>query len=194
MSSTVALPRACRVSDGIAGLPIRQIAYFVTDIRSAAAAHRATFGSGPFLIVDHIPTPVVRHRGRPAALDHSSAYGQWGELMIEFVQQHDDGPSAFHDLYPRGSGRFGLHHIALFVDDLTAAIDRFGQSGQECALYAETASLAFAMIDATDTLGHMIELYEPRPVLLDFYARIRAMADDGRQQAGESTWTSASRA
>jgi len=27
------------------------------------------------------------------------------------------GPSAFHDVYPDGSGRGGIHHAALFVDD-----------------------------------------------------------------------------
>lgn len=162
-----------------AALPARQIAYFVPDIRVAAHAHRATFGSGPFLVVDHVPTPTVRYRGRPGALDHGSAYGQWGEVMVEFVVQHDDGPSAFHDLYPPGSGRFGLHHVAVFVDDLDSAIDRFAAHGAACALYAETEALAFAMVDTSATLGHMTELYEPTPVLTGFYDRIRAAARVG---------------
>lgn len=173
---------ACPVSDVIPPLPARQIAYFVRDVRAAADAHRATFGSGPFVVVDHIPTPVVRHRGRPATLDHSSAYGQWGEVMVEFVQQHDAGPSAFHDMYPRGSGRFGLHHVALFVDNLPEAIERFAAAGNECALYAETGTTAFAMIDTVARYGHMIELYEPSPVLLAFYARVRARAANAPPQ------------
>lgn len=157
-------------------LPARQIAYFVPDIRAAARAHRAAFGSGPFLIVDHVSTPIVRYRGAPAALDHGSAYGQWGEVMVEFVCQHNAGPSAFHDLFPRGSGRFGLHHVAVFVDDLDREIAEFAARGAECALYAETEALAFAMVDTSATLGHMIELYEPTPVLTGFYDRIRAAA------------------
>lgn len=160
-------------------LPARQIAYFVPDARAAARAHRAAFGSGPFLVVDHVPTPVVRYRGAPAALDHGSAYGQWGEVMVEFVVQHDDGPSAFRDLFPRGSGRFGLHHVAVFVRDLAAAIDRFATGGAECALYAETEALAFAMVDTSAQLGHMIELYEPTSVLTGFYDRIRSAARSG---------------
>lgn len=167
------------MSDTQGALPARQIAYFVPDVRAAARAHRAAFGSGPFLVIDHVATPVVRHRGRPAALDHGSAYGQWGDVMLEFVCQHDDGPSAFHDLYPRGAGRFGLHHVAVFVADLTAAIADFAARGAECALYAETASLAFAMVDTSAALGHMIELYEPTPVLLGFYDRIRTVARNG---------------
>ena len=160
-------------------LPARQIAYFVPDIRAAARAHRATFGAGPFLIADHVATPMVRYRGQPAVLDHGSAYGQWGEVMVEFVAQHDDGPSAFHDLYPHGSGRFGLHHVAVFVDDLGAAIERFAAHGAACALYAETEALAFAMVDTSATLGHMTELYEPTPALTGFYDRIRSAAQTG---------------
>ena len=158
-------------------LPARQIAYFVPDIRAAATAHRATFGSGPFLVIDHVATPIARYRGIATTLDHGSAYGQWGEVMVEFVTQHDDTPSAFHDMYPYGSGRSGMHHVAVWVDDLHAEIARFASEGQACALYAETASMPFAMIDTTATLGHMTELYEPRPVLVDFYRRIRDMAD-----------------
>ena len=164
----------------IAGLPIRQVAYFVADVRAAALRHHELFGSGPYFVADHIATPMVRHRGRPAALDHSSAYGQWGSLMIEFVQQNDAGPSAFHDMYPRGSGREGLHHVALFVDDLAAAIARWEAAGHACALYAEMASgFAFAMIDTVPLYGHMIELYQPDAVLTGFYANVAATAGEG---------------
>lgn len=171
------------MSEAYADLSARQIAYFVPDIRAAARAHRAVFGSGPFVVVDHVPTPVVRHRGRPASLDHGSAYGQWGELMVEFVQQHDDGPSAFYDVYPRGSGRYGLHHVAVFVEDLDAGIRRFAAAGHQCALYAETGTIAYAMIDTVAAHGHMIELYETGPVLLDFYTRVRSLADPSGRAA-----------
>lgn len=159
-------------------LPVRQVAYFTTDIRAAARDHRAAFGSGPFLVADHIPTPTALHRGRPTPLDHSSAYGQWGPVMIEFVQQHNPDPSAFHDLFPHGSGRVGLHHLAVFVEDLDRSLAEFAARGMETALYAVTSGgVAFAMVDASATLGHMIELYEPSPMLTGFYARIAAAAD-----------------
>lgn len=134
------------------------------------------FGSGPFLVVDHVPTPKVRYRGEPGALDHGSAYGQWGDVMVEFCQQHDDSPSAFHDMYPRGSGRFGLHHLAVWVEDLQTSLAWFAAAGHECALYAETPNLDYAMVDTVAVLGHMTELYEPTPVLTDFYDRIRRMS------------------
>ena len=105
-----------------AALPIRQVAYFGTDVRAAALRHSQIHGSGPFFVAEHIPLRRALHRGVERTLDHSSAYGQWGALMIEFVQQNNPGPSAFHDMYPEGSGRGGIHHVALFVPDLQAAI------------------------------------------------------------------------
>lgn len=158
-------------------LPVRQIAYFCSDVRAAALAHTQAFGSGPFFVAEHIPLRRSEHRGVPRPLDHTSAYGQWGELMVEFVQQNNPGPSVFHDLYPEGSGRGGLHHLALFVDDLPAAIAAHRAAGREVALYAEMADgFAFAMIDMVAEAGHFLELYEPRPALTGFYDMVARKA------------------
>lgn len=164
------------------GLAVRQLAYLVEDVRAAALAHHRLFGSGPYFVADHIPLRLCLHRGRPAPLDHSSAYGQWGDLMIEFVQQNNDGPSALRDLGPPGRG--ALHHVALIVDDLAAARRHFEDEGFATALYAEMMDgFPFAMMDAAARYGHMIELYEGRPQLTGFYEMVRrAAADfDGRE-------------
>lgn len=164
----------------MAGLPIRQIAYFVADVRAAAARHHALFGSGPYYVADHIPLASCLYRGRAAELDHSSAYGQWGDVMIEFVQQNNPGPSAFRDMYPEGSGREGIHHVALFIDDVDASIAIYAAQGFDCALRAETGTgLVFAMIDTVAAHGHMIELYSPTPSLTGFYAMIAEAAREG---------------
>jgi catechol 2,3-dioxygenase-like lactoylglutathione lyase family enzyme len=165
-------------------LPIRQVAYFCADARAAARAHHAAFGSGPFFVADNIPLARAVHRGTERILDHTSAYGQWGlsdqgGLMIEFVQQNNPGPSAFHDLYPEGSGRYGLHHVAVFVDDVDAALAGFAAQGAPCAFRAEMADgFVWAFADTSATLGHMTELYAPTPSLTGFYAMV---ADAARQ-------------
>lgn len=155
----------------------RQIAYFVPDARAAALAHHAAFGSGPFFVAERIALRLARHRGVERRLVHSSAYGQWGEVMVEFVQQDEPGPSVFHDLYPEGSGRSGLHHVALFVDDLAEALAGHAAQRRVTALYAEMADgFAFAMVDCVAELGHFLELYEPRPALTGFYAMVASTA------------------
>lgn len=162
-------------------LPIRQVAFFVDDVRNAARAHHAAFGSGPFFVADNIPLARAVHRGVTRELDHSSAYGQWGEVMIEFVQQNNPGPSPFRDIYPEGSGRWGMHHAAVFVDDVDTELARLATLGAPCALRAEmTDGFVFAFADTTATLGLMTELYAPVPVLVDFYAMVAQAAQDWR--------------
>lgn len=161
------------------GLPVRQVAYAVPDIDIAAAEHSRRFGSGPFFALRHVELSLSVHRGVERPFDHSSAYGQWGEVMVELVQQHNLDPSAVHDMYPHGCGRFGLHHVAVFVDDLPAAITRFAAEGMPLAqLSTTTTGTDFAFVDAVATMGHMIELYEPSAGLLGFY-RIVADAAKG---------------
>lgn len=161
------------------GLPVRQIAYFVPDVRAAAMAHHELFGSGPYYVADNIALNRATHRGTPRELDHSSAYGQWGEVMIEFCQQNNPGPSAFRDVYPEGSGLTGLHHVALFVDDLDAAVARFMAEGHELALDAAMADgFRYVFVDTLARYGHMLELYQPTETLRGFYEAVRAAAGD----------------
>lgn len=154
--------------------PVRQIAYFVADVEAAARRHSTLFGSGPYFVAHNIPLTTCHYRGQPAELDHSSAYGQWGDVMIEFVQQNNPGPSVFRDIYPNGQG---FHHIALIVDSLEQTRRQFETAGYATALYAEVGPGAgFAMMDCVADYGHFVELYEPSPPLLAVYDTVKSAA------------------
>ena len=158
-----------------------QIAYHVPDPERAARDLSARYGWGPFLLLEHIPLARCLYRGAPAVFDHSSAYGQGGRVMIELITQHNDGPSALRDLY--APHETGIHHVACFVASLPAAIGELRTRGAAIALEAETANgTAFAMVDTSGELGHMLELYEPS-ALAPFYERVRAASQgwDGRE-------------
>ena len=160
-------------------LPIRQIAFFVPDARAAAQAHHELHGSGPYLLAENIPLAEATHRGRPCLLDHSSAYGQWGEVMVEFVQQNNPGPSVFHDLYPEGSGRHGPHHAAVFVDDADKAADKFAAAGYPSVFRAVmNDGFVYHFADTTTLCGMMTELYAATDQLRGFYDHIAAIAGD----------------
>lgn len=162
-------------------LPIRQIAFFVENVRMSARAHHIAFGSGPFFVADNIPLARAVHRGVERELDHTSAYGQWGDVMVEFIQQNNPGPSPFRDLYPENSHCWGMHHVAVFVDDVDAELDRFAAQGAACALRAEmTDGFVFAFADTTASLGLFTELYAPTETLVDFYAMVAHAAKDYR--------------
>jgi catechol 2,3-dioxygenase-like lactoylglutathione lyase family enzyme len=167
--------RSTRGATALLTRPAVQIAYFVTDIRAAAARMSATFGAGPFHIIERIELAKGEHRGRDCPFVHSSAYGQWGNVMMELVQQDEEGPSPFRDMY--GPGEQGLHHVATFVDDVAAAIAGYADQGMPLAARAETLTgTEFAFIDATASLGHMIEIYVPSPGLQGFYDFVRESA------------------
>jgi len=149
-----------------------QLAYRVDDPAAAAVRAAERFGWGPFFMLEHIALEWSKYRGRPMPFDHTSAYGQAGELMIEFITQHDDTPSALRDMY--APGEQGLHHVAYFVPDLGEAIGAATGLGYEAALEARTTTgVEFVMFDVTAEFGHMIELYEPGQALLDFYAYVK---------------------
>jgi hypothetical protein len=112
--------------------------------------------------------------GAPAVFDHSSAYGQWGDVMVELVQEHTPPLVA--------PGR--VHHLAFMVAALPAAMAWCVERGWPELLLAETSTgQAFAFMDARDDLGHLVELYAPSDRLLAFYAAVADAAEgwDGRQ-------------
>ena len=168
---------ATGASAALAALRPVQLAYHVPD--PVAAAHRLArdHGWGPFYLMEHIALETVRYRGAPGRFDHSSAYGQAGELMVELITQHDDSPSALRDCY--AAHETGLHHVACFVPDLGAALAGFAAQGVEAALEARTATgVSFAMLDTRGSFGHMLELYEADEALSRFYGFIRRKSVD----------------
>ncbi len=154
-----------RVLDG----PV-QIAYAVADVR-VAASEWVQRGAGPFFVREHIDVHHVRVRGRAATFDHSSAYGQWGSVMVELIHQHGgDDPVV---------GSSGVHHVAFFVDTFADAATELIDAGRAEVLYAETASgMPFAFHDARSDLGHLIEIYERSSPLVGFYDMVREASID----------------
>jgi catechol 2,3-dioxygenase-like lactoylglutathione lyase family enzyme len=154
-----------------------QIAYHVPDPQAAARRHAVELGWGPFFVLEHIPLERALYRDRPAKFDHTSAYGQAGDLMVEFIMQHDDEPSALRDLFARDES--GVHHVACFVPDLSCTLAELRTKGIAIALDARTRSgVDFVMADTSATLGHMLELYEPVEGLKRFYSYVRRAAQD----------------
>ncbi len=160
---------------------IVQIAYHVPDIEAAARQFSELFGWGPFFIFRKIPLAHSSYRGKPMPFDHSSAYGQAGEIMVELIQQNNDAPSAVRDMY--APDEFGVHHAARFADDLDGEVARYEAEGYPVALRAGTETgVEFVMLDTRPLLGHMLELYPPSAALTSFYAMVRqaALEWDGR--------------
>jgi len=162
--------------------PYAQIAYFVPDVRAAALDHHRTYGSGPFYVAEDVQLPFCEYRGRAARWKMTSAFGQWGDIQVEFMQQDDDLPSILHDVYPAGSGRYGVHHLAFIVDGLWATTAALAAEGHAVALHARMANgIEAVLVDTIAANGHMLELYEPSEPLLELY---RFIAEQAQQFDG----------
>ncbi len=164
------------IGEAVLGAPV-QIAYAVPDAVDAAKHWAQRFGAGPFFVRAHIELRTVVYRGRPSSFDHTSAYGQWGAIMVELVEDHGPDPNVISELVPPGASR--LHHLAWLVDEgdgpggLAATVESLAAQGMTEAMSAETSGgLPFRFVDAVDRLGHFVELYPAAPRLVAFYRQV----------------------
>ena len=159
------------------------MAYFVTDIERSARQMHQQFGAGPFFAAKEIALESCIHRDQACDFVHSSAYGQWGNIMLELVQQDSIGASPFRDMY--APGQEGLHHTAMFVDSIESAVTHYARLDIPLATRAVTkqGKVEFAFLDATKTMGHMLEIYVGSDALTGFYSMVNdaSLNWDGRQ-------------
>jgi Glyoxalase/Bleomycin resistance protein/Dioxygenase superfamily len=159
------------------GAPV-QIAYGVDHLEREAEIFAERFGAGPFFIRHHPPFEAL-HAGGPAVFNHSSAYGQWGDIQVELVRFGECSPASLH----RSVAGSGLHHMAHFVESLPTEQARLEALGMPCLMLSTTPSgLQFAFHDARAELGYLIEIYEPADSVLRLYRKVRDAAAgwDGR--------------
>lgn len=157
---------------------IVQNAYVVNDIEEACRRLHEIYGIGPFLGGPKTALAGVVHRGEKAPdIEISAVFVQSGDMNVELIQQHSDGPSAFRDLFPKG--KQGFHHVAVFCDDYEAERDAFVGAGYPVASeFDSRVGCKICYVDTTATLGHMIELYPENETIRDMYAQTRAAAEN----------------
>ena len=132
--------------------PLFQYAYFVTSIDAAAEKWAKAFGAGPFFMARHHRCEEFTYRGTATEADVSYAFGYLSDTMIQFIEQHDDKPSIYRDMYR--SGEEGFHHIAYLVSDFAAERQRWLDMGYALAteLYADGVNAATG-VSTRDSLG-----------------------------------------
>lgn len=149
--------------------PLFQYAYYVEDVRRSCEEWHTLYGAGPFVVTDHHKTERFSFRGTDIEADVSYAFGYLGDVMIQFIQQHDDQPSIYRDMYQAGES--GFHHVAYLVDDSQwdSAKARLEGMGFECAceLYANRVNAAY--FDTRRVTGGFTEIHgDPAHVVSAF--------------------------
>jgi hypothetical protein len=144
--------------------PFFQEAYLVNNLEESIHKWSKLYGAGPFRIAPHHQTDTFEYRGTDVEADVSYAFGYLGDIMIQFIEQHDDKPSIYRDMFKRGEE--GFHHVATLVHDFEGEFKRFQDEGFECAcrLYADGVDAAY--FDTRSVNGCFTEIHgDPKNIL-----------------------------
>ena len=147
--------------------PIFQFAYLVNDIEKSIHQWHKLFCAGPFVIAPHHKTDRFTYRGTSQEADVSYAFGYSGDMMIQFIQQHDETPSIYRDMYARGQE--GFHHVGILVHDWDAERQRLIDLGFEpaCELYADNVNASY--FDTRRANGGFTEIHGDPPHILESF-------------------------
>jgi hypothetical protein len=148
--------------------PIFQQAYLVNDLEKACEQWSRLFHAGPFVIAPHHRTESFVYRGTNQEADVSYAFGYLGEMMIQLIEQHDETPSIYREMY--GSGHEGFHHIGVLVSDFPRERQRLLDLGFDvaCELFADNVDAAY--FDTRPAIGCFTELHADPPHILEAFA------------------------
>lgn len=153
-----------------------QQAYYVRDLEESIVAWHRLFGAGPFAIAPHHRTDSFSYRGTDIEADVSYAFGYLGDVMIQFIQQHDDQPSIYRDMYR--DGEQGFHHVAYMVSDFPGERQRLLDLGFDlaCELFADGVDAAY--FDTRAVTGGFTEIHGDPPHIKRVFDRWRCAHAD----------------
>ena len=152
------------------------IGYVVGDLRAGVERFSATTGAGPFLVIEHLVFQEVTYRGEPAAYDHSSAFAQWGSIMVELTQVHDAQPAGLRQAFTRPGG--GIGHVGWLADSLDDEVARLQAGGLTVFHTGQTGPVSAVWLDGGDLFGHPIEVLQRRNEVERFYAMVLEASRD----------------
>lgn len=153
-----------------------QAGHVVEDIDAAIVSFAATLQIGPwYRFRTSQPRKGSLYRGREVNHDLSIALAFHGSMMLELIQQHDDGPSVFREGVARTG--WGLHHWGIGTRRFDERVAEQVASGKEMLYTARTGrSARIAYFEGPTPLHAMVELIEITETSETFYAGIAAQA------------------
>ena len=152
-----------------------QVAYLVNDLQASMQRWSDVHGAGPFSVSPHHRTDRFTYRGTDHEADVSYAFGYLGDLMVQFIQQHDEKKSIYRDMFKPGEQ--GFHHVAYLVHDFDAARQRLTDMGFDnaCELWADGVNAAY--FDTRSANGVFTEIHGDPEHILGHFAMWRRAHD-----------------
>ena len=159
---------------------IFQEAYFVNSVDEAAARWARDLDAGPFFTVRRQGTDFFSYRGSPIEAEVSYAFGYLGDMMIQFIEQHDERPSIYRDMFARGEE--GFHHFGYLVSDFAAERDRMIAAGYDLATELAVDNVNAAYFDTRALNGAFTEIHGDPPHMLGLFEVWRRLHETRREE------------
>jgi hypothetical protein len=162
--------------------PVHHLAYLSDDLEATVQQLVSKFRAGPFFVLRDVTFDQLTSRGEPATFAHDSAFGQCGAVPIEVMQVKQLEPERVRAGFALAPPQ--LHHTAYVVPrtDLEAAREELEQRGLPAFLHATSGEIDSTLHDATQTLGHHVELHADCQQLREVFGMVRdaSVGWDGR--------------
>ena len=149
---------------------VLELCHVTRDLDAALRHWTRDLGAGPFFVFEVPVLPGQLYYGEPTEVALRVGFGFSGGVLIELLQQTNDGASPFGDfLAERGEG---LHHV-MPRTDFDAGFARLSAAGHRVA-YSGTmpSGERFCLFDTRAATGAYVELMELSPAMLDSLARM----------------------
>lgn len=147
---------------------IIEMCHVTRDLDRALEHWTADLGAGPFFVFDVPVLPDQLYYGEPTEVSMRVGFGFSGGVLIELLEQTNDGASPFQDfLNDRGEG---LHHV-MPRSDFDAGYARLSAAGHKVA-YSGTmpSGERFCLFDTRAVNGAYVELMELSPSMMQSLA------------------------
>jgi Glyoxalase/Bleomycin resistance protein/Dioxygenase superfamily len=148
-----------------------QVAFVVEDIQAAMTEITASLGAGPWFFRERGIAANQNYRGTRVHTELAIAMAYSGDILLELIQQLDDGPSVFRDIIKKNG--FGLHHIGIGARDFEATLSRYVDTGHVLAFQAQVANGARIAYLEKQGLPWMVEIIELLDAAVAMFAEFR---------------------
>lgn len=142
--------------------PIAQMGFVHDDLEGPLRFWTETMGVGPFRVIEHLQLPDgMRYKGARTDVIFTQALGYWGDMQIELMRMESNAPSIFKDWLDQGKN--GLHHVAIFLEDMDHARDICAKAGAPVIQEAKFPGGEVAFVDTGGGPGTIVELLAHPP-------------------------------
>jgi len=152
----------------VSGRQFIQTCFIVPDLQAGMEEWLRISDAGPFFVMSHVEPSNGLYRGKPAELEMSCAFAQSGQMQIELIEQHNDGPSVYRDMY--AAGESGFHHLCYWADgSIEDEVEHYRRKGIEPGYLASFGDLNFGYFDMRKELNCFIEVLEREPGTVELF-------------------------